>query len=79
MKRFTRLTNAFPKKLANHAATVALHFMYYKAAAPAPAANADRCEQQALSKQTKRPESSALSGRCDSRVRQMSALRPQRP
>jgi IS1 family transposase len=29
MRRFTRLTNAFSKKLANHAAAVSLHFMYY--------------------------------------------------
>ena len=29
MRRFTRLRNAFSKKLENHAATVALYFMYY--------------------------------------------------
>lgn len=29
MRRFTRLTNAFSKKVANHEAAVALHFMYY--------------------------------------------------
>jgi IS1 family transposase len=29
MRRFTRLTNAFSKKLENHFAAVALHFMYY--------------------------------------------------
>lgn len=29
MRRFTRLTNAFSKKLENHAAAVALCFMYY--------------------------------------------------
>ena len=29
MRRFTRLTNAFSKKLENHAAQVALHFWYY--------------------------------------------------
>ncbi len=29
MRRFTRLTNAFSKKLENHAHAVALHFMYY--------------------------------------------------
>jgi hypothetical protein len=29
MRRFTRLTNAFFKKVGNHAATVTLHFMYY--------------------------------------------------
>ena len=27
MRRFTRLTNAFSKKVANHEAAVALHFM----------------------------------------------------
>jgi IS1 family transposase len=29
MRRFTRLTNAFPKKVKNHEAAIALHFMYY--------------------------------------------------
>lgn len=29
MRRFTRLTNAFSKKLANHEAAIALHFMHY--------------------------------------------------
>jgi hypothetical protein len=29
MRRFTRLTNAFSKKLENHAAIVAIHFMHY--------------------------------------------------
>ncbi|MGB6064727.1 MAG: IS1 family transposase [Desulfomonilaceae bacterium] len=29
MRRFTRLTNAFPKKIENLAHAVALHFMYY--------------------------------------------------
>jgi hypothetical protein len=29
MRRFTRLTNAFSKKLENHAAMVGLYFMYY--------------------------------------------------
>jgi IS1 transposase. len=29
MRRFTRLTNAFCKKVENHAAAVALHFMHY--------------------------------------------------
>jgi hypothetical protein len=28
-RRFTRLTNAFSKKLDNHKAAVALHFMHY--------------------------------------------------
>lgn len=30
MRRFTRLTNGFSKKVENHAAAVALHFMHYK-------------------------------------------------
>jgi len=29
MRRFTRLTNAFSKKIENHMAAIALHFMYY--------------------------------------------------
>jgi IS1 family transposase len=29
MRRFTRLTNAFSKKVENHAAMVSLHFLYY--------------------------------------------------
>lgn len=29
IRRFTRLTNAFSKKIKNHAAAVALYFMYY--------------------------------------------------
>ena len=29
MRRFTRLTNAFSKKLENHAAAVASHYMHY--------------------------------------------------
>jgi hypothetical protein len=29
MRRFTRLTNAFSKKIENHAAAVALHVMHY--------------------------------------------------
>jgi hypothetical protein len=29
MRRFTRLTNAFSKKMENHCHAVALHFMYY--------------------------------------------------
>jgi hypothetical protein len=29
MRRFTRLTNAFSKKLENHVAAIALHFMHY--------------------------------------------------
>ncbi len=29
MRRFTRLTNAFSKKLENHCCAIALHFVYY--------------------------------------------------
>jgi len=29
MRRFTRLTNGFSKKLANHIAAISLHFMHY--------------------------------------------------
>ncbi len=50
MRRFTRLTNAFSKKIENHAAAVALFFMYYSFArvhkrlrcSPAMAAGVDR-------------------------------------
>jgi len=34
MRRFTRLTNGFSKKIENHAAAVALHFMHYNFARP---------------------------------------------
>ena len=34
MRRFTRLTNAFSKKVENLEHTVALHFMYYNFARP---------------------------------------------
>jgi len=34
MRRFTRLTNAFSKKVENHAAAVALHYMFYNFARP---------------------------------------------
>jgi IS1 family transposase len=34
MRRFTRLTNAFSKKVENHAAMVSLHFLYYNFARP---------------------------------------------
>jgi len=29
MRRFTRLTNAFSKKIENHAAAISIHFMHY--------------------------------------------------
>ena len=29
MRRFTRLTNAFSKKIQNHCHAIALHFMHY--------------------------------------------------
>jgi IS1 family transposase len=34
VRRFTRLTNAFSKKVSNHAAAVALHFSYYNLCRP---------------------------------------------
>ena len=34
MRRFTRLTNGFSKKVENHAAMVSLHFMHYYFARP---------------------------------------------
>ena len=34
MRRFTRLTNAFSRKVDNLAAAVSLHFMYYNFAGP---------------------------------------------
>ncbi|MFC1592696.1 IS1 family transposase [Candidatus Omnitrophota bacterium] len=34
MKRFTRLTNGFSKKVENHMYAIALHFMYYNFARP---------------------------------------------
>ena len=35
MRRFTRLTNAFSKKVENHAHAVSLHFMHYNFCPPA--------------------------------------------
>ena len=29
IRRFTRLTNAFSKKIANHACAIGLHYMFY--------------------------------------------------
>ncbi len=34
MRRFTRLTNAFSKKIENHELAIALYFMYYNFARP---------------------------------------------
>jgi hypothetical protein len=34
MRRFTRLTNGFSKKIDNHIAAVAIHFMHYNFARP---------------------------------------------
>ncbi len=34
MRRFTRLTNAFSKKVENHAHAVAVHFLHYNFARP---------------------------------------------
>lgn len=34
MRRFTRLTNAFSKKVENHAHAVSLHFMHYNFSRP---------------------------------------------
>ena len=34
MRRFTRLTNGFSKKLENHVAAIALHFAYYNLVRP---------------------------------------------
>ena len=34
MRRFTRLTNEFSKKVENHMHAISLHFMYYNFARP---------------------------------------------
>ena len=34
MRRFTRLTNGFSKKVENHMHAISLHFMYYNFARP---------------------------------------------
>ncbi|HXC23219.1 MAG TPA: IS1 family transposase, partial [Solirubrobacteraceae bacterium] len=34
MRRFTRLTNGFSKKLDNHMAAIAIHFMHYNYTRP---------------------------------------------
>lgn len=50
MRRFTRLTNAFSKKVENHAHAVSLHFMHYNFARP----------HQTLTKRNGRPTSPAM-------------------
>jgi hypothetical protein len=53
MRRFTRLTNAFSKKVENHKAAVALHFAHYNLVrlhsslrvTPAMAANEPRLQR----------------------------------
>jgi IS1 family transposase len=50
MRRFTRLTNAFSKKVENHAHSVSLHFLYYNFARP----------HQTLSKRFGRPTTPAM-------------------
>lgn len=42
MRRFTRLTNGFSKKVENHAAMVSLHFMFYNFARPHSALGKNR-------------------------------------
>ena len=42
MRRFTRLTNAFSKKIENLEAAVALHFMYYNFCRPHKTLNKDK-------------------------------------
>ena len=50
MRRFTRLTNAFSKKVENHAHAVSLHFMHYNFARP----------HQTLSKAAGKPTTPAM-------------------
>ena len=50
MRRFTRLTNAFSKKVENHAHAVSLHFMYYNFGRP----------HQTLTKRYGRPTTPAM-------------------
>lgn len=50
MRRFTRLTNAFSKKVENHAAAVSLHFMWYNFGRP----------HQTLNKRYGRPTTPAM-------------------
>jgi IS1 family transposase len=50
MRRFTRLTNAFSKKVENHAAAISLYFMWYNFGRP----------HQTLSKKAGRPTTPAM-------------------
>jgi hypothetical protein len=50
MRRFTRLTNAFSKKVENHAHAVSLHFMWYNFGRP----------HQTLSKRYGKPTTPAM-------------------
>jgi IS1 family transposase len=50
MRRFTRLTNGFSKKVENHAHTVSLHFMHYNFCRP----------HQTLTKQAGKPTTPAM-------------------
>jgi len=50
MRRFTRLTNGFSKKVENHAHAVSLHFMHYNFARP----------HKTLSKKAGRPTTPAM-------------------
>lgn len=50
MRRFTRLTNGFSKKVENHAHAVSLHFMHYNFARP----------HKTLSKAAGRPTTPAM-------------------
>ena len=53
MRRFTRLTNAFSKKVENHAHAVSLHFMHYNFARP----------HQTLTKRYGKPDDTGDGGR----------------
>ena len=61
MRRLTRLTNGFSKKLENHAATVALHFMYYnfgrvhQTLRVTPAMEAGDCRSCLVNRRSRRP------------------------
>ncbi len=46
MRRFTRLTNAFSKKLENHAAAISLHFMHYNFARPHQSLKTEKGQQR---------------------------------